>query len=78
MFENKKVAKTGIQYSRYIASWRNYGSTVYGATFEKWLASEGCTSEEIAEIAEMATCGKMELEKSAHEFYREKHLNPYM
>ena len=66
MLENKK--HNGVHYSRYIASWRNMGGTYFGREFELWLTSEGFTDEEIREVKEMATCGKLELETAAKEF----------
>lgn len=65
-FENAKTSK-GIHYSRYIASWRRKGGTIYhGGLFERWLKEiEKLTDEEISDIMLMATTGKMELETSA-------------
>lgn len=77
MLENKMVAKTGVLYSQYIASWRKYGSTVYGLTFRDWLAFEGCTDREIEAIVDLATTGSNGLDISAKEFWVKRHLNPY-
>ena len=74
MLENKKAKNTGIHYSRYIASWERVGGfRVYDERFEEWLRLEGLTDDEIQDVREMATMGKMELEKSADEFIRRKH-----
>jgi len=64
-FENAKTEAQGVHYSRYIASWRNVGGDYFGNQFEKWLKENSCTKNEIADIVVMATCGKMELEKTA-------------
>ena len=69
MFENKKTQNQGIHYSRYIASWNNVGGGhYYGDQFVAWLRANMVTDNEIAEIQEMATCGKMEFQVSAIEF----------
>lgn len=68
MFDNKKVAKTGIHYTRYIASWRNVGGRFFDEEFEEWLMDEGCNETEIMEIRELAKCGKMELEHNASKY----------
>lgn len=68
-FENA-LTHNGIHYSRYISSWRRMGGKIYhGGLFEKWLREkEQLTEEEINDIMEMATNGKMELEGSAQAF----------
>lgn len=66
MLENKK--HNGVHYSRYIASWKNSGGEYFGEEFEEWLRSEGFDEEEIRDVKEMATCGKLELEMAAKEF----------
>lgn len=66
MLENKK--HDGIHYSRYIASWRNMGGRFFDEEFKEWLRSEGFSDEEIREVKEMATCGKLELETTAKQF----------
>ena len=71
--ENNVVEATGIPYSRYIASWRNVGNKSYDEWFVHWLVTEGlCTDKEASEIQDMATCGKLELEKSAKAFNKDK------
>lgn len=68
MLENKKVQATGIHYSRYIASWINYGNE-YG--FEEWLESmKEITDTERHDIMEMYMTGKLELELGAKEFLK--------
>ena len=68
MFENKKT-HNGIHYSRYIVSWHNSGGLYYGSSFVEWLrTTQELTDEEIHDIVEMATCGKLELETSAKMF----------
>lgn len=66
MFDNKKTKVQEVHYSRYIASWNNVGGDhYYGEQFKKWLELNCCTEEEIDDICEMATCGKMELQFTA-------------
>ena len=68
MFENKKT-HNGIHYSRYIVSWHNSGGLYYGRNFVEWLrTTQELTDDEIHDIVEMATCGKLELETSAKMF----------
>ena len=68
MFNNLKTHNE-IHYSRYIASWHNAGGRVYNSLFEDWLRStQQLTDDEIRDIKEMATCGKLELEVSARSF----------
>lgn len=68
MLENKKVAATGIHYSRYIASWRKCGA---GYGFEDWLESmPEITEEERRDISEMWMTGKLELECNIREFLK--------
>jgi hypothetical protein len=63
MFENKLYK--GIHATRYIASWRNSGGRWFGYEFRDWLKSLGLNEDEIREIWNMATCGKLELETNA-------------
>lgn len=68
MLDNKKVAATGVHYSRYIASWINCGNP-YG--FEDWLESmKEITDSERHDIMEMYMTGKLELELSIKEFLK--------
>ena len=71
-FENK-ISSIGVHYSRIIASWRKEGGNVYpshrwNTKFTEWAHSIGCTDEEIIDMTDLATNGKMELEASAREF----------
>ena len=78
MFENKKVEE--IYYSRFAASWRNVtgddGSMNHrkvGWKFRAWLRSliinnRHLTEEEVWQIYNMGTCGKLELEDHARKF----------
>ncbi len=76
-FENKET-KRGIRYSRYIASWakigRKYGPVYFNGEFKRWLIMVGCNEEEANEIAELADCGKIELEDTVELFYRNEHV----
>lgn len=71
MFENK-LTHNGIHYSRYIASWQKSGTGYYSDLFKDWLYSEGLTDDEVHDIYEMATNGKMELEMSVSRFLQQK------
>ena len=67
-FKNE-VTHNGIHYSRYIASWNKAGGRTYGRLFKEWLRDyQELTDDEIKDIIEMATNGKMELEFSAKQF----------
>ena len=73
-FKNEKT-HNGIHYSRYIASWHNAGGRVYKyrSIFEDWLRqTQELTDDEIHDIIEMATNGKLELEMSAKQFLKDK------
>ena len=84
MFENK-VAFGEVYYTRIIASWINEGGESpriacrrLGQTskFEKWLGTlkwngKMLTDDEIKDILELATNGKMEFEHSAREFIKQ-------
>ena len=67
MFENK-LTHNGIHYTRYIMSWIRSGGDLNlckSSNFAKWLKeSQQLTDEEIRDICEIATNGKMELEDS--------------
>jgi len=72
MLENKKT-HNGIPYSRYIASWHVAGGRIYDRLFEEWLrTTQQLTDDEIHDIKEMATCGKLELEESARLFLKDR------
>lgn len=70
MLENKKAGQHEAHYSRYIASWLNEGGSYFGKEFRDWLASEGLSENEIRDVMELATCGKLELEYSAKEYVK--------
>lgn len=61
-FENAKTEVQEVRYSRYIASWLICGGDYFGEQFKNWLRANRCTEEEVYNIYEMATCGKMELQ----------------
>ena len=75
MFENK-LTHNGIHYSRYVASWIIAGVSKLTAyrnqDFESWLReSQKLTEEEIQDIHEIYSNGKMELESSARLWIKE-------
>ena len=77
-FENCKVEKTGIRYSRYIASWvQQTGWPIYvdDPDLEAWLKSEGLTKDEIIDLELMATTGKFELDQSLKKFIKEHNID---
>lgn len=81
-FENKYILELDCHYSRIIASWLNSGKEIsprlkklgkhrykiLKSNFELWLESLGLSEEQVKEIYEMATNGKLELENSASTF----------
>lgn len=71
-FENAKTEKHEINYSRYIASWYKAGGQFRHLTdtldFKDWLRSMDLSEDEVQAIANMAVCGKLELEDSAKAF----------
>lgn len=74
-FENAKTEEHEIHYSRYIASWLIAGGHFNNLTdtlnFKEWLRSMGLSEDEVQAIADMAVCGKLELENSARAFIKE-------
>lgn len=71
MFENKVIR--GIFISRYIASWVKVGGSLEGDRFVEWLRQlvingEHLSENEIKEIRNFATDGKLELECNARSF----------
>lgn len=71
-FENK-VSSQGIHYSRYIASWVNELRHPEKFSFRQWLSEElKLPEEEVKDIYDMYTNGKLELEVSASKFLYEK------
>lgn len=75
MLKNKKVKTIygEVHYSRFIASWNSAKSSKFGC-FENWLESlvkQGIaelTEQDIHDINEMRTMGKLELECNIREF----------
>ena len=72
MFENKLVE--GIYYSRFVASWFNAnGGKLRRTAFRTWLNQlvingRHLTEDEVREIYDFATNGKLELESNAIQF----------
>jgi len=74
MFENK-LAGGNVHYSRIIASWtkvctKEHMPVFFDRVFKGWLKDIGCSEEEIRDIYNMATNGKLELETSAKLYLR--------
>lgn len=73
MFENKLI--NGIHKSRYIASWLKAGGSLYFGedvdNFREWLLSMDLTEDEVQDIVNLATNGKLELETTAKKFVQE-------
>ena len=73
-YENVYMKDYDIHYSRIIASWANVGGK-FDQEFKNWLRSIEDESgdrlfdeETIADIYNLATCGKMEWEENARRF----------
>lgn len=74
MLENRKVKNNlceDVHMSRLIASWQNAVGDYYDGDFEGWLESLGIDKQTIRDIVEMWQCGKLELEKHAHEWNKQ-------
>ena len=73
-FENK-ISSNGIHYSRYIMSWIRKGGGSHmtiSSLFAKWLREvEKLPEEEVREICNLASNGKLELEESVKSFIKE-------
>lgn len=71
-FENKRCDNgNGIHYSRIIASWvvaNNLRGTLFNDNFKDWLRSLELSDDEVQDIYEMATNGRMECENHARKF----------
>lgn len=70
MFKNK-LTHNEIHYSRYIASWNNVIGNPRDniRAFKEWLEkSEKLTQDEIQDIVNLLTNGKLELQESAKRF----------
>ena len=70
MFENRIIE--GIYISRFVASWVNEGGKL-NSKFKEWLKTlvingRKLTDEEIQDIYNFGTNGKLELESSAAKF----------
>ena len=74
MFENKLI--NGYVYAtRFIASWLKVGDNLSSgkdiATFRRWLESIGeLSKEDINDIINLATNGRLELQEHAKEFIK--------
>lgn len=73
MFENKYVPELDAHYSRIIASWLRKFQNPYTNPdlFRDWLKSLGLNEDQVHEIYEMATCGKLEIEARAGRFIKD-------
>ena len=71
MFENRKTNQ-GIHFSRYIASWKNAKGPDNRDLFRQWLETQNLKWDDILDILEMWSCGKMELEHDIEEFLSKK------
>ena len=73
MLENGKVMIPSIgeevHITRIIASWSKIKGSYDPYMMEAWLITLGVSDEDIHEIKEIYTCGKMELEHSAKDFH---------
>ena len=71
-WENGIVGTTPY-YSRVIASWTKVqpGRVYFGDKFKDWMRSIGIPEEDVQNIYQMATNGKMELEASARVYLKE-------
>ena len=73
MFENK-ILMGDIHMSRFIASWIRVGGSLKTGKgiddFNEWLRSLGLSEDDIYQITNLATCGKMELESDARKFMK--------
>lgn len=72
MLENKKI--NGVHATRFIASWIKSGGDLYSCEgfegFTNWLKSLGLSEEDIHDVHEIATMGKLELEYLAKQFLK--------
>lgn len=76
-FENKRCNNgEGIHYSRIIASWvvanEQRGFLFEGDYFKDWLRSLELPEEEVSDIYEMATNGRLECENHARKYLSNK------
>ena len=79
MFENKKDKVMDIHYTRIIMSYIRMGGVLSKrsgrSVFNQWLVTLGLDDEDITNILEIATNGKMELESKAYKFLQEVYTN---
>ena len=72
VFKNVYLESHGIYYSRIIASWINVGGNIRTLSdrkaFKKWLTSLEIADEDILQIVDLATNGKLEYEHDAKKF----------
>ena len=73
MLENKYVEQYDCHYSRFIASWYNVGGRNVSCMFKRWLKENFplLTEQDINAMANMMTCGKLEMEVNARAFLKD-------
>ena len=75
-FENKKCNNgEGIHYSRIIASWvvaHGLRGKLFNDEFKDWLRSLELSEEQVQDIYEMATNGRLECENHARKYLSNK------
>ena len=69
-WKNNMDGKYGIPYSRYVASWYNAGGRRNYLHIKAWLKDLGLEEDDCANVADMATNGKLELEEHARNFLK--------
>ena len=73
-FENKRCNNgEGIHYSRIIASWvvaNGLRGKLFNDEFKDWLRSLELSEDEVSDIYEMATNGRMECEGHAERYIK--------
>lgn len=70
-YENKIDKNSGINYTRYIASWLNATHDSYlgpESNFESWLRYLNLDDDDITNILYLARNGKLELEQYAKKY----------
>lgn len=73
MLENSKDKKFGIHYSRYCASWNNFGDGKH-CLITDWLEWLGLENEDIRNISNMYMTGKLELENGIGDFLKQARI----
>ena len=73
MLENKYVEQYDCHYSRFIASWNNVGGRNVSCMFKRWLKENFplLTEQDINAMANIMTCGKLEMEVNARAFLKD-------